>query len=77
MRTREDRTMRLSDDEVTDGVVWNGYDYQLQVWVRHGVVLPCSHPARMRGPAGCCDQSRYAGQRILSVPGHERRVGER
>lgn len=30
---------RLSNDEIREGRVWNGFDYQLQVWVQEGIVL--------------------------------------
>ena len=34
----EDTMSRMSQDELKNGYVWNGYDYQLQVWVRFGIV---------------------------------------
>ena len=64
--------MRQSSDMLAaDGSIAEGFDYQLQVWVRAGVVLGCGHPERM-GPE-CCNARRYEGQRVTDVPGHERR----
>ena len=42
------------------------FDYQLQVWVRDGVVLPCAHPSDMRRTGPCCSALKYAG-RTLTV----------
>lgn len=60
--------MRTSSDEIRDGIVVNGYDYELQVWVKGGVVLRCGHPESMKG---CCNAREYAGQRIADIKGHE------
>jgi hypothetical protein len=63
---------RLSSDELRLGRVFNGFDYQIQVWVVDGVVRGCAHPASMRqGGMPCCKAYRYAGQPIASVPGAE------
>lgn len=65
---------RLSRDEIRHGRVWNGFDYQLQVWVKDGFVLPCSHPASMRAHGTyCCNRDRYAGQAILTIAEAEQR----
>ena len=66
--------MRLSTDQRdAKGRVVNGFDYALQVWVRNGIVATCAHPAPMRrGGTPCCNQHRYAGRDILTIPGHER-----
>ncbi len=63
---------RLSSDELRLGRVFNGFDYQIQVWVVDGLIRGCAHPARMRS-AGvpCCNAYRYAGQPIAGVAGAE------
>ena len=63
---------RTSSDEVISGAVWNGYDYNLQIWVIEGTVQPCSHPASMG--SNCCNQRKYAGQSIVDIPGREHRT---
>jgi hypothetical protein len=63
---------RESGDELRAGRVFNGFDYQVQVWVVGGVVQRCGHPTSMR-PAGgpCCNAYRHVGKRIAQVPGAE------
>lgn len=63
---------RMSNDEIKDGAVFNGYDYQLQVWVVDGRVTKCGHPASM---LNCCNASRYLGRKVAEIPGHD--TGER
>jgi len=53
-----------------DGITFDGYDYDLQVWVRNYIVENCGHPASMR--PGCCNGDRYAGEDIRNVE-HSRR----
>ena len=67
---------RASQDELdpATGRIWNGFDYQLQVWVRDGIVQPCGHPARMRTSGPCCTQDAYAGRSILEIEGAETRT---
>ena len=67
---------RSSRDELhpATGRVWNGFDYQLQVWVRNGIVDPGGHPAEMRTNGPCCNQHAYAGQSILEIRGAETRT---
>jgi DNA-binding transcriptional regulator YiaG len=62
---------RLSTDEVVNGHIHNGFDYNLQIWIIRGVIQPCTHPARMRERGFCCNQNKYAGLIIGDVPGHE------
>ena len=78
---------RLSGDEYRAGAVWDGYDYDLQVWVVGGIVKPCSHPTSAHHgstcprPAGattcscnpCCNQARYAGHLVATIPGQRMR----
>ena len=54
---------RMSDDEIRNGRVYNGFDYELQVWVVNGVIQPVG-----LGKA-------LAGQSIYAVEGAES-VGE-
>jgi hypothetical protein len=35
---------RLSKHEIRNGRVWNGFDYELQVWVVNGNIQHCGHP---------------------------------
>ncbi|HXH21866.1 MAG TPA: hypothetical protein VNN10_07535 [Dehalococcoidia bacterium] len=62
---------RLSSDELRDGHVFNGFDYNIQVWVVEGIIRSCGHPAWMRAGVPCCSAYRYAGQPISEVPGAE------
>ncbi len=61
-----------SDDFDATGVIRNGFDYELQVWVKQYIILGCGHPASMR-PKGesCCNQHKHAGKDIRTVEGHE------
>ncbi len=60
---------RLSGDEIRRGRVWNGFDYELQVWVANGIIQRCGHPETMRFQAkSCCNAYQLAGQSILDVP---------
>lgn len=71
----------MSNDEIretvplesldADGAVMNGFDYALQVWVVGGVVQNCEHPDR--ASRTCCNASKYAGQCVKYVPGHQER----
>lgn len=51
--------MRTSNNRLNqDGHVYDGFDYDLQVWVAGGKVQPCSHPRAMR--CGCmADKHKY------------------
>ena len=65
---------RLSGDEIRFGRVWNGFDYELQVWVANGVIQRCGHPQTMRsGGRPYCNAYRLARQNILDVPNAQRR----
>lgn len=50
--------MRVSNDELKDGVLENGYDYTNQCWVKDGIIQRCGHPAYM--PCGCFGR-KFAG----------------
>lgn len=62
---------RESADEIRDGAVYNGFDYDLQVWVRNGLVQGCGHPASMG--KYCCSAALYAGQILRDINGREAR----
>ncbi len=62
--------MRESTDEIRSYQVWNGFDYNLQVWVQDGIILDCNHPQSMKGN-GCCKSHSLAGRNILLTPGAE------
>lgn len=58
---------RVSSDEFTeDGRLINGFDYDLQVWVRHGIIEDCGHPEDMNC-AEWCNKRKYAGRSIDNV----------
>ena len=63
---------RVSEDELREGYVFNGFDYNVQLWIVDGVVRRCGHPAsmRLRG-VPCCNAYRYASQPVARVPGAE------
>lgn len=62
--------MRTSTDKIIDRVVSDGYDYNLQVWVRNGVIQDCGHPAEMKAEH-CCNAHRLSGRKIVETQGHE------
>lgn len=69
---------RLSGDRLAvGGTVRDGFDYQLQVWVTAGVVVPCGHPESMKQRGPCCPADRYKGQAVASIAGHEVRSTQR
>jgi hypothetical protein len=58
-------TRESSNEYGPSGALLNGFDYDLQVWVKHGRVLPCGHAASM-GPT-CCNGRRYAGATLADA----------
>lgn len=76
--------MRMSIDELTPhGTVHNGYDYQLNVWVRDGLILDCRHPqvevgapGELAGGSRCCNARKLRGRRVDEIAGHDQRYGE-
>jgi len=58
--------MRISTNEIRHNVVWNGYDYNLQVWVKDGIIQKCGHQQTV----GCCNAGVYAGRKIETMPKH-------
>jgi hypothetical protein len=35
--------MRLSDNELAGGIIKNGFDYNLQAWIRDYKIIRCGH----------------------------------
>ena len=71
VKLKGDDMSRLSGDEIKDGVVFNGFDYELQVWVEDGKVLRCGHKFDIDSVMGwCCNGARYEGQEIAKIEGH-------
>jgi hypothetical protein len=65
--------MRTSKDEFAlDGSVLNGFDYDLQVWVKDGIVQACGHPQK----TDYCNACDYAGMKISSIKGHQGETNE-
>ncbi len=68
---------RTSTNDIDEkGQVRNGYDYNLQCWVKDYECMPCAHPLFMReqNQSGrCCDQMKYAGLDIRTIPGRQKR----
>ena len=65
---------RQSSDELApDGTIFNGFDYNVQVWVLGGMVQPCGHPEEMQRNADhpCCNGYVYAGYKINQIVNHE------
>lgn len=58
--------MRLSNDIFKDGIVFDGYDYDLQVWVTNGIIEDCGHPITMK-EVGCCKSHEYAGKFLKEI----------
>jgi hypothetical protein len=64
---------RVSGDELRGGMVWNGFDYALPVWVVDGLGQACGHPLTMVRGGPCCAAFVLAGRRIDEMPGAQRR----
>lgn len=74
---------RESSDELDEhGCIKNGFDYNLQVWVKDGKVLNCTHPTGCLSDRGkqqhdvWCNSYRYFDMSVRDVPGHQVRKGE-
>lgn len=52
---------RESSNVYKNGLLYNGFDYDLQVWVINGIVKDCSHPLYY---ANCCNKRIYANLTI-------------
>ena len=44
--------MRYSTDEITDGIVKNGFDYDLQVWVKNYKIVLAGSQERTKALEG-------------------------
>ncbi len=53
---------RTSNDEYRNGLLFNGYDYTRQAWVKDGLYVRCGHPESM--PCGCFGRE-HVGQPSL------------
>jgi hypothetical protein len=51
------------------GALLNGFDYDVQVWVKNGIVQNCGHIGQQSEP--CCNARRYAGLRLTQAFAHE------
>lgn len=58
--------MRESRNEMKDGKLVNGFDYDLQVWVIDGVIQECGHPTNMQDVCNAC---KYQGKKLSDVKG--------
>jgi hypothetical protein len=60
---------RTSSDEIRDGDTYNGYDYDVQVWVKDGVIVKCGHakPARRQLLSRGCNACQYAGLPLAEI----------
>ena len=62
---------RQSNDEIVNGHLKNGYDYQLQCWVLNYIIQDCGHPENFPNPYmddPChCNGRKYKGQDIREV----------
>ena len=58
--------MRTSLDEYKNGVLFNGYDYTKQAWVKNGKYIKCGHPDTMN----CnCYGKLHAGEESQTIKG--------
>lgn len=72
--TREGMMSRLSGDEIRNGRVFTGYDYNLQVWVTQGIIQDCGHPAHMASRCfDYCNGRTLAGHSIYAIREAEER----
>ena len=65
---------RQTSKEMKNGLVFNGFDYELQVWVKDGIVQMCGHPdyyyprgTQWKSWAACCQAKKYAGLSLHDV----------
>lgn len=60
--------MRISNDVYKDGKLVDGFDYDVQAWIKGGVILNCGHPQTM--DCGCYGRA-HAGKRLEDVKAAE------
>lgn len=58
--------MRTSKDEIREGKVFNGYDYENQAWVCEGKYVRCGHPEPMK--CGCFGRE-HQGESVTVLRG--------
>lgn len=58
---------RQSRNEYQGGNLVNGYDYDLQVWVRDGKVVTCGHPHSMGSTCCNANAQKYGGMNHATV----------
>lgn len=62
--------MRTSGDQYKGGQLANGFDYDLQVWVKNGRIQDCGHTDRLTHhcfQGYNCTAHQYHGERIAKV----------
>mgnify|MGYP001561622491 CR=1 FL=1 len=62
--------MRVGGNQYKAGQLVNGYDYELQAWVKNGRIQDCGHPYKTAHcfPGGHdCRAHIYAGQAVDKV----------
>ncbi len=52
-----------SDELAADGTILNGFDYNLQVWVKAGICQDVG-----------LNSDKYVGQKVATIPSHEVRT---
>jgi len=55
--------MREGTNRYLAGKLIDGYDYDLQVWVKGGQVIDCNHPDSMKAN-GCCNGHKHAYRQL-------------
>lgn len=57
---------RTSADQIVNGKLINGYDYDKQAWVLNGIYQDCGHTDQLRKEWGgeCCAAHKLAGQKV-------------
>jgi len=61
---------RLSTNEIVNGHLKNGYDYQLQCWVLNYIIQDCGHPEGNLSQTGIpchCNGRKFKNQDIREV----------
>jgi len=60
--------------DIRDGAIYNGFDYELQVWIVDGIIQDCGHPRTPEKGHGCCNARRLHGRKVRDVQGREVRL---
>lgn len=56
---------RTSTDQFINGILFNGYDYKNQAWVREGIYQRCGHPEGM--DCGCYGKTHQGEKCTLPI----------